>query len=404
MRTSQLLTRGVLLLIPVVALGVYLNAQAPARLALTSMRPAPASAAAPSLHISADPGARDVMVEVGPVDLPAHAHHTQLPALHATVPVDGWMHGFRVELVDAQGRPVPRRTLHHVNVIATGQRELFSQIMLRVAAAGQETAPVALPRMVGYRFRKGQELIVTAMLHNPTAQEYRGVKLRVHFPFTPAGAMLRPISVFPFYMDVMPPASLHSYALPTGRSSKSWEARPAISGRILGVSGHLHKYGTALRLEDVTAGRVLWEARPTLGADGDVVDMPQGLFFTTLGIPISRDHVYRLTAEYNNTSGAVIPGGGMGALGGAFAADEPETWPAVDRSHPELKLDWQLVHTGNQEGHGGGHHGAPAAPAGHGAAGHASHGAPSAAKPAAPASPAGHAHGVASQPAQQHHH
>lgn len=395
MRTSRLLTRGVLLLLPVVAVGVYLNAQTPARVAFTSMRPA-APTAATSLSITADPEARDVTLEVGPVDLPANGHK-QLPAFHAAIPVDGWMHGFRVEMVDAQGRPVPRRTLHHVNVIATGHRELFSQIMLRVAAAGQETAPVALPRMLGYRFRKGQELIVTAMLHNPTGQEYKGVRLRVHLPYTPADAVVRPISVFPFYIDVMPPASLHSYDLQPGRSSKSWEARPAISGRILGVSGHLHKYGTSLRLEDVTAGRVLWEARPTLDREGNVVDMPQGMFYRTLGIPVERGHVYRLTAEYNNTSGAMIPGGGMGALGGAFAADEPELWPAVDRNHPELKLDWHLVHTGNQEGHGGNHHGvAGNGAAGHGAAGHGNH--------AAPAKPAGHAHGVAAQPAQQGHH
>lgn len=370
MRTGKLLTRGLLVLTPF-AIALLVLAQAPGRLALTAPRAPEAAralaaappASTPALAITADPEARDLVIEVGPVDLPANGDHRQLPALHTTLPVDGWLHGYRIELVDGQGRPVPRRLLHHINVIAPGQRELFSPIMLRVAAAGQETAPVNLPRLLGYRFRQGQELIVTAMLHNATAQDYRGVRLRAHFPYTPSTALVRPVSVVPFYMDVMPPASLHSYDLPAGRSSRSWYARPAVDGRILGVSGHLHQYGTALRLEDVTAHRVLWQARPELGPGGDVVRIPQGRLYRKLGVAIERGHYYRLTAEYDNTSGAMIPGGGMGALGGIFVPDRAEAWPPVDRNDPQMKLDWRLVHTGNQDGHGGGHHHGGAAPA-----------------------------------------
>lgn len=371
MRTSLLLTRGALLL-PLIDPATA-HAQAPERVVFATARTARATAPL-ALTITADPQARDMVVEVGPVDLPAAGGHQQLPALHATVPMDGWIHGFRVEMVDADGRPVPRRTLHHVNIIAPGQRELFSPIMLRVAAAGQETSPVTLPRMLGYRMRRGQELIVTSMMHNETGQAYRGVRLRVHFPYTPATAVVRPLTVFPFYMDVMPPASLHSYDLPAGRSRKSWEARPAVSGRIIGLSGHLHQYGTALRLEDVTARRTIWEGRPTLDGDGQVVGMPIGRLYMKLGVPVVRGHVYRLTAEYDNTSGAMIPGGGMGALGGAFAPDQPNAWPTVDRNDPQLKLDWHLVHTGNQNGHGGHQHGG-AAPAGHDAMPGMNHGA-----------------------------
>jgi len=372
MRSGKVLTRGLLLLSPF-AIALLVLAQTPGRLAFTSARRPAAvaafapsstapSSAAPSLRIAADPDARDLVIEVGPVDLPANADHRQLPALHTAIPFDGWMHGYRIEMVDGQGRAVPRRTLHHVNVIAPGQRELFSPIMLRVAAAGEETAPVNLPRMLGYRVHRGQELIVTAMVHNPTAQDYRGVRLRVHFPYTPSSARVKPLSVFPWYMDVMPPASLHSYDLPAGRSSRSWEGRPAVNGRILAVGGHLHQYGTALRLEDVTAHRVIWQAKPELGPDGDVVGIPQGHLYLKLGVPVERGHVYRLTAEYNNTSGAMIPSGGMGAAGGIFVPEQGEAWPAVDRNDPQLRLDWHLVHAGNPNGHGGHHHGAaPAA-------------------------------------------
>lgn len=340
---------------------------------------------APGLRIRDDAARKEMVLEVGPVDLPADGGHRQLPAFHAPIPVDGWLHGYTIEMVDAQGREVPRRTLHHVNVISPERRELFSQIMLRVAAAGQETGATMLPRLMGLRVRPGQQLIVTAMLHNPTEREFRGVSLRMRFPYTASRALVKPLSVLPFYLDVMPPASLHSWDLPAGRSSKSWEGRPAVAGRIVGVGGHLHKYGTALRLEDVTAGRVIWEGKPVLDAQGEIVGMPTKKFIWSLGVPVSPDHVYRLTAFYDNPTGQVIPSGAMGALGGVILPSDERRWPGVDRNHPELKLDWHLVHTGNQDGHGGGHHGAPAS------GGHGAHGAASAAKPKA--QPAAHQHG-----------
>jgi hypothetical protein len=352
MRPSSAILRGFAIVAALTSTASHAHLQAHA---------APA-ASAPGLRVLVDAEHRDVVLEVGPVDLPANGEHRQLPAYHATLPFDGWLHGYRVEMVDALGRPVPRRTLHHVNVIIPSQRELFSPIMLRLAAAGQETSPVALPRMLGYRVRRGQEVIVTVMEHNPTATDYRGVRLRLHFGYTPGGAMLRPISVYPFYMDVMPPASLHSWDLPPGRSSRSWEARPAVAARILGISGHLHQYGTALRLEDVTAGRVIWEARPTLDRDGQVVAMPAAKFIWQLGVPVRPDHVYRITAEYLNPTGDTIPGGAMGALGGAVVPEGDARWPAVNPNDPQLRLDWHLVHTGNQGGHMHMHmDGAPAA-------------------------------------------
>ena len=230
-------------------------------------------AAAPKLEVVYDAEAREMVLEIGPLDMPANASHhdvVQPEAQVGTLPVAGWIHGFRVELVDAEGREVPRPVLHHVNVISPDERELFSQIMLRIAAAGQETGAVELPRLLGYPVREGHRLLVTAMFHNPTPQAYRGVKLRVRMDFTPVGTWLRPIPVYPLYMDVMPPAGIHAYDLPPGRSEKSWEGSPAIPGRLLGVGGHLHKYGVALRLEDVTTGELLWEATPILDEEGEV--------------------------------------------------------------------------------------------------------------------------------------
>ncbi|MFN2564547.1 MAG: hypothetical protein ABR499_05985, partial [Gemmatimonadaceae bacterium] len=188
-------------------------------------------------------GRRELILELGSFDLPARAAHggsPQPPPRAVALPVAGWIQGYAVEIVDARGTRLPQGVLHHVNVIAPGRRELFSAIMQRVAAAGAETAPVRLPRLVGYPVRRGDTLIVTAMLQNRTGTTYPGARLRVRFPFTPATARIPRVSIQPFYVDVMPPAGLHSFDLPPGRSERSWEGRPTVAARILGVSGHLH--------------------------------------------------------------------------------------------------------------------------------------------------------------------
>jgi hypothetical protein len=267
----------------------------------------------------------------------------QQPALlKLRLPVDGWLRGLAFEVVDAHGRRLPDSLLHHLNLIAPERRELFSPIRLRLGAAGPETRPWAMPFFLGYRLHPGDSLLVKAMLHNPTPTAYEGVRVRVRLPITPANGGIRALSIQPLYLDVMPPAGIHSFDLPPGRSSMSWEGRPAIPVRLLGAGAHLHRYGTALRLEDVTTGELLWEARPQLGPDGAVVGMPLH-YFLPFGVALVPDHVYRLTALYDNPTGKVIPDGGMGTLGGVVLPSAGGAWPTVLRSDSTYQLDVRVI-------------------------------------------------------------
>src|SRR5579885_2649205 len=171
-----------------------------------------------TLHVERTADA--VSLVLGPIVLPAHAGHDgvdQPPPLTIALPVDGWLAGYSVDLVDANGKPVPRVVLHHVNVIAPQKRELFSDIMLRIAAAGAETSPVSMPGILGYRVHPGDSLLVSAMFHNPTASSYVAT-LRIRFPFKSASSFVKAVGIYPFYLDVMPPAGSHSFDVPPGRS------------------------------------------------------------------------------------------------------------------------------------------------------------------------------------------
>ena len=303
-----------------------------------------------ALKVIVDPARSELVLELPPVDLPAHTGHhgggDQPPTQYGVIPVSGWLHGYDVELVDKTGRQIPRELLHHVNIIAPDRRELFSPIMQRIGAAGTETSPVHLPRLLGYPVGRGDRIVLAGMLHNPGDESYEAVRIRVRLPLTSTRRWIDPIRVYPFYLDVMPPASVHRFDLPPGRSEQSWEGRPAVSGRILGMGGHLHRYAVALRFQDVTTGKVLWETSPVLDESGEVEGMPQHRLWWRLGIPIDAQHTYRLTAIYENPTSEMIPDGGMGALGGIILPARGTVWPGVDPSNEEYRLDVRLTEAG----------------------------------------------------------
>ncbi|MFN2567433.1 MAG: hypothetical protein ABR499_20750 [Gemmatimonadaceae bacterium] len=311
----------------------------------------PAQDVRPALHVESRE--RELVIEYGPVELPANAGHADThepPALVFALPVEGWMRGYAADLIDADGRRVPSALLHHMNLIAKNRRDLFSNVMLRVGSAGPETEAITMPRLLGVRLQRGDTLLMTLMLHNPTATPYAGVRLRVRIPFTPAGSRVGAVAVYPFSIAIGPIGRPNVFDLPPGRSEHYWEGSPSTRVRILGVSGHLHRYGVALRLEDRTSGEVMWEVRPRSDSTGEVQGMPVKLFVWSGGKAMRPDHVYRLTAVYENPEPRTIPDGGMGVLGGIVVLSRRSRWPAVDPRHPEYVAD--VRSTLGSRGHG----------------------------------------------------
>lgn len=319
------------------------NPVTPAEETLQQMA-ARSAAVSPEITLAVTQNNDEMVLLFGPINLPAHAgHHAGMPELPPrwiTIPNDAWIHGYSVELRDNNGAPVPMSTLHHVNVISTQHRELFSPIMLRIAAASSETEPVKLPRIIGLEAHKGDTLLVRAMLHNETSKSYEGVRIIVRFPLTRRNSTIGSLRVQPFYLDVTAPAGPHAFDLPVGRFEQYWDAKPAVNVRFLGFTGHVHKYATLLRLEDRTDNKVIWEVHPDTTASGDVKAIPLKRFlFPSFGRGITSDHTYRLTVVYENPTGAVIKDGGMGALGGVVLVGGGTQWPKVDPNDPEYRMD-----------------------------------------------------------------
>lgn len=310
--------------------------------------------ALPPATVTVHADRHEVVIELAPVDLPAmqmevpsmgdmagmmdeHAAHNPVypPVMGVDLPLTGWMSGFRIELVDSAGRPVPSNLLHHYNLIDPNHRELFLPISRRVLAAGSETGPVRMSRwLMGAPFVKGDRLVASAMLHNPTMQAYRGVRTRLILTYSGDGHWYPLLRAYPWQFDVAFPVGDKSFDLPPGRSEKSYEGSPAVAGKIVGIGGHVHDHADSLVLRDVSSGAVIWRARPITDSTGHVVGMPIKKFIglTGIGVRIVPDHRYRVTVFYDNETGHTLPDGGMGVVAGLFAPSPEATWPAADEA------------------------------------------------------------------------
>lgn len=289
------------------------------------------------------PGRQVLELRIGPYDLRTDAaHHFRSPIQYATFPFDGYLHGFDWKITAAGANAsVPDRMLHHFNIVSPNTRELFVPMAQRLAAAGRETPKQSIPTIVGRPFSAGEVMLAVGKFHKATERDWTDATLHIYLHYTRAeDRIVDPWAAQPFYLDVMSPTGQDNergrfqkdFAVPPGRTVKTWEGSPGADGSIVGLGGHLHDYGHTLRLEDATTGEVLWEVHPATDEDGHVTSMPSETFLWSGGIDVYKDHRYRMTAVYENPLDDSSPHRGMGAMGGLFIPSSP--WPTPDPSHP----------------------------------------------------------------------
>jgi hypothetical protein len=303
-------------------------------------------AAEPRLEIINNTRARSLTLSVGPLALPAEVKYggsLVTVSEAAGLPIDGWLRSFEIELVDARGRRIREPLLHHAGLFSSAQRDLFSPAMRRIVAFGRETEAIRLPREYGYRVAPRDSILLLGALFNPTAVAYDSLYLRITMSYSDAVRDVPHANVLPLYLDVLPPGN-REYDVPPGRSQRSWDWKPGISGHILALGGHLHRYGRMLVLEDVTAGDTIWVGKAKYDANGELRGISRKIFIRA--VKVRTDHVYRLTATYDNPTGQVVRGA-MGKIGGLFLPNPGERLAAVDRTDPDYirDLNAMLHHT-----------------------------------------------------------
>ena len=304
----------------------------------------------------------ELILEMPPTDIPGssgmHQGMIVTPATRVEIPISGYVHSFRVEVVDPQGHLLPAHTLHHFNVMDPGRRELFAPTMLRLLAASKETGSPEVPaRLIGMPLVAGQQLILKGMLHNEDATPLPGARARIVLGYVPAGRRYPVYQAYPWQLDTKFPVGgidgIKSFDLPAGRSEVAYVASPAVPGTLVGIGGHVHDYARHLVFRDSTTGQVFWHGVASTDADGEVVSMPVKKFYslTSLGVHLDPTHRYEVSVVYDNPTGHNIAFGGMGVVAGLFVPDAGATWPGVDTANAAYKADlFNQLRDGNTVG------------------------------------------------------
>ena len=332
----------------------------------------------PTVSVTIDSSRHELTITSGPFDLPNmppmddHAmmdlgmsHDTRLQRFEW--PVTGWFRGFRVELEDGQGRVVPPHVMHHMIMVNFSRRQLLYSAAERLMGTGTETGAVTVPKTIGVPMKPGMELGMYIAWHNDTGQDLEGVHLKLTMLWTPQNQNPPPVNALPIYMDVNLTVGGHNtFDVPPGKSSKAYEFSLPIGGRLLGVGGHMHDYGSSVRLEDAETGKVLTQVKAQRDAQGKLVKVSRKLFGVSgEGLRLKPRHRYRVVGEYDNPTGELRVKGAMASMVGLFVPDDMKRWPAVDPSDPTYQRDLASLEVrgappASVEGH---HHGGtPAEP------------------------------------------
>jgi len=291
--------------------------------------------------ITKNPERDELTLELPAVDLPAGTVVEQAASV-GEFPVDGSIYALHAEVVDARGRRLPNELLHHMNVMDPAERELFLPISRRILASGRETGEIRFPWLLfGAPMRAGERVLANAMVHNPSAVSYRGVRVRLILNYVPEHRPWPFFSVIPWQLDVAFPVGDKSFDLPPGRTERSYEGSPAVPGKLIVIGGHMHDYGRTIEFWDATTGKRLWHGEPARSRPGEPSAVPLGKLYglSGIGLRITPTHRYRVRVIYDNPTGQAILNGGMGVVGGLFMPDRKAAWPTTNQTDSLYQQD-----------------------------------------------------------------
>jgi hypothetical protein len=256
-----------------------------------------------------------------------------------TWPVDGYAKGFRVEVRDRNGKVLPSSLLHHVTGVNLDRRQYIYAATERLFGIGKETEAVLLPGKIAVPLERGQRIGYYVAWHNDTGKNLDDVSVRVIMTWVPKTVARDLIAVLPFWLDVNNEVGgTNTFDLPPGKSSKSYEFTAPAGGRILGIGGHLHDYGVAIRLEDAESGATLVRLAATKDANGHIKSMARK-FYAFNALRLKEGHRYRIVAEYDSPLKTTVAKGAMGNMLGVIAPDDLRRWPALDPADPVFQRD-----------------------------------------------------------------
>jgi len=285
-----------------------------------------------------------IEIRLGPFDFPAHTDHDampQAPEFFWDVPFDGWLIAYAPSLIDADGNDIPQKILHHVAFYNTGRSDFLCPNKEEhiFGAGGEMNRWPPLPGF-GYAVHHGDRIRISTMFHNPTGTSYPKAYLAVQVDFVSGelveSGLPKLRSVYPAWFDVMQCAD-SGYDLKGGESVKTGQMLMPQPGLLLGLGGHLHDYGRALIVSNLTKKQQIARLAADLDELGLIQSMPIITFLNSGGYHLDAGDKIQVSAEYMNQSGQTIPDGAMGIAVGYFLPDDASAMNAFAHAPREKR-------------------------------------------------------------------
>lgn len=278
------------------------------------------------LTVTDNAAAREMTIQVGPVTLPADTEHVgvaQPATMWLNIPFDGWLTAYHPSLVDARGYTLPNKLLHHVAFYDIARPDLLCPNREEhIFGAGGEMTDWPMIPGFGYRVQKGDRVRISTMFENSTARTYGDVFLEVRIEYQPVSEDAAGLKdIYPAWFDVME-CGESGYDLSPGESNRTGQFKLRYSGKLLGVSGHLHDYGQWLVLKNAQTDETIATLKASVDPRGRILSMPVELFADRGGVQVNSGDVIEVTDAYNNPTGKLVVDGAMGIIVGYFLPDQ----------------------------------------------------------------------------------
>jgi hypothetical protein len=237
----------------------------------------------------------------------------------------------------------------------------------RFFSSGDERTPMVFPPGYGYRLGNTTWNLIWDLASMSSTPET--VYYEVIFKWIPAAQAAGFKSVEPIWFDAAQ-CGTSTFAVPAGRSSKSWTWTVNRPGALLGIGGHLHDGGVNVEIRNDSTGRVICDSRAGYGETPLYIDHEGARrlsSMSTCGGPdgatnpvdvLSNGQRVTLTGHYDmpqavNDQMAIAigwigePGGGGGGGGGAAACHRATNTQHVQAGRTTTWLLWAWARGSN---------------------------------------------------------